>query len=375
MGENSTHVVWIDYTRIIACAMMVFAHCCDPFVSQFDAHYSQLLTGATIGSAMRACVPLFAMLSAVLLLPVEIPMEKFYKNRLNRIIAPLIIWSIVTPILYFLYINNVSTNSPLIDPASFSADNTINKILFFPINFNYDTTPLWYLYMLIGLYMVMPIISDWLKNAAKKTLQVSLYIWAITLVLPYIKLIGPFIGYQGVWGDFGILGECAWNPYGTFYYFSGFLGYAVLAFYLNKFPPKWDLKKTLAVGIPMWLVGFCITLGGFLYIQSFYPDDYQFLEICWYFCSINVAMMTTALYLIFKKIKWRPSQFAKYLASLTFGIYLSHFIVVQAGYDIFHNIGIPYYVEIALIGIFAFVVTTIIVAIIKLIPKSKYIIG
>ena len=27
---------WIDLLRVIACFLVVFAHCCDPFVARFD---------------------------------------------------------------------------------------------------------------------------------------------------------------------------------------------------------------------------------------------------------------------------------------------------------------------------------------------------
>lgn len=355
--------------------MMVLAHSCDPFVGQFSDNYSEFLTGSFIGSAMRACVPLFVMVSAVLLLPVEMPMETFYKRRLTKIVTPLIFWSLITPVAYLLYMTNVATVSPVVDAASFTTETMLNKLAFFPLNFNYDTTPLWYLFMFVGLYLIMPIISDWLKNASQKTLKIFLALWTVTLVLPYVKLIAPHIGYQGVWGNFGILGECVWNPYGTFYYFSGFLGYAVLAFYIKKFPPTWSLTKTLAITTPMWLVGYAITLGGFVYIQKFHPSDYEFLEIFWYFCSINTVLMTTALFIIITKIRWKESRFAKYLASLTFGIYLAHFLLVQAGYDIFYSFNLPAIVQIGLVFVFSFVVTAVLVAVLKKLPKSKFIIG
>jgi hypothetical protein len=36
--------------------------------------------------------------------------------------------------------------------SAFTLEMTITKIWTFIFNFNYDTTPLWYLYMLVGLY-------------------------------------------------------------------------------------------------------------------------------------------------------------------------------------------------------------------------------
>ena len=42
---------------------------------------------------------------------------------------------------------------------------SITKIWTFIFNFNYDTTPLWYLYMLVGLYFIIPIFHAWLERA------------------------------------------------------------------------------------------------------------------------------------------------------------------------------------------------------------------
>ena len=64
------HIGWVDLLRVLACFLVVFAHCCDPFVGQFDADCGAFLTGAFAGSLVRCSVPLFVMMTGVLLLPV-----------------------------------------------------------------------------------------------------------------------------------------------------------------------------------------------------------------------------------------------------------------------------------------------------------------
>ena len=71
------NIGWVDVLRIVAIFMMIVSHCCDGFVSQFDTNRANFLSGALTGSAMRACVPLFAMLTGVLLLPVLTDMKSF----------------------------------------------------------------------------------------------------------------------------------------------------------------------------------------------------------------------------------------------------------------------------------------------------------
>lgn len=154
------HIPWVDLLRVIACFMVVLAHSCDPFVAQFDANRTEFLSGVFIGSFMRSCVPLFVMISGVLLLPVNMEMTSFYSKRAKRILLPFIFWSLLLPVLYYLYFLIAgSTISPSTTAENHALIPTLKKMYLFIFNFNYDTTPLWYLYMLLGLYLFMPIIN------------------------------------------------------------------------------------------------------------------------------------------------------------------------------------------------------------------------
>ena len=175
---------WVDLLRVIACFLVVFSHSCDAFVAVFDSDRATFLQGALAGSFVRACVPLFVMMSGVLLLPVRTGTGAFYRKRIGRVLLALVFWSLTLPVLYYLYMRYVGTSSPSIDPALFTGEATLHKMWTFVFNFCYDTTPLWYLYMLIGLYLIMPLISPWLERASRRELQSVLAIWGVTLLLP-----------------------------------------------------------------------------------------------------------------------------------------------------------------------------------------------
>lgn len=333
------NIGWIDLLRILACFLVVFSHSCDAFVAQFNNNYSTFLQGCALGSLVRPCVPLFVMMSGVLLLPSKGTLSEFYTKRLKRIIVPLVFWSLMLPIAYFVYLNYIATsNSPFIDMSSFTWQMTLRKMYTFIFNFNYDTTPLWYLYMLAGLYFIIPIFSAWLNNASQKDIKIFLYLWGASLFLPYVKIAAPFLGYIGVFGNMNILGECDWNAYGTFYYVSGFVGYLILAYYLVKYPLQWSWKKLSAVGIPMFLAGYAVTFGGYVIMQEFFPGNYAYLEIVWLFSGINVFMMTFPVFVAVQKLNTASSPMLSKIASMTFGIYLCHFVVIQMGYDFYESI-------------------------------------
>ena len=376
--KRGVNIVWIDVLRVLACFLVVFAHCTDPHTAQFDNNYPVFLQGCAMGSLVRCCVPLFVMMTGVLVIPNDMRMSDFYRKRVGRLAVPLVFWSLLTPLFYFVYINYIHRSGSMsLDLASFSAEATINKLYTFIFNFNYDTTPFWYLYMLIGLYLIMPVLNAWLKSAERKEVKLFLKVWGVSLLLPMANIVAPLLGYTGNYGNMGLWGVCDWNAFGTLYYVSGFIGYVVLAHYLVRYPLEWSWGKIAAVGIPMFLAGYAITFGGFLKMQEYYPGNYAYLEIMWLFTGINVFMMTFPVFIAVQKIKFAPSAFVSSLARLTFGIYLCHFFVVQVMYDVYVTLlpGVPAVCRMVLMAVSAFTVSASIVWVISRIPLLRKVIA
>ncbi len=361
---RQNNIGWVDLLRVLACFMVVFSHSCDAFVAQFDADRASFLTGVFGGSLMRASVPLFVMMTGVLLLPVGqgYDLVSFYRKRIGRILPPLVFWSVALPLLMYAYFNyiNPSTCNPQVAVGGYTVQQLVQRIYTFVFNFNFDTTPLWYLYMLIGLYLLMPVLNAWLVQASQRELKVVLGLWVVSLFLPYLKMLAPVLGYQGNYGNMELLGMCDWNIYGTFYYFSGFVGYLVLAYYLKRYPLQWRWSKMLAIMIPLFVAGYAITAGGYILTQEHFPGNYAYLEIVWYFNGINVFMMTLPLFAIVQKMAVRSRRWLSRLASLAFGIYLCHFVFVFVCYDLYDMAMLPYWVRIPCIAVTTFAIATLV---------------
>ena len=352
--DRNNHLGWVDALRVLACFMVVASHCCDGFVAEFNADRQAFVTGVLTGSLMRASVPLFVMMTGVLLLPIpaEMRLGGFYRRRLGRIIPPLVFWSLALPPLAYLYFTGFGSHSvnPSVDLTAYTPEGLTNRLWTWVLNFNFDTTPLWYLYMLLGLYLIMPVLSAWLRDARKCEIETFLKVWGVTLLLPYIQLFAPALGYAGNYGHMGILGACDWNAFSTFYYVSGFVGYLVMAYYLKTYPPAWN-SVLLAI---MFVAGYCATAGGYMWLQERYPGNYAYLEIVWYFCGINVMMMTIPLFVALQRSRLGSHGWLRTLAGLTFGIYLCHFIFVMMAYDWFQSTGLPPMLRIILMALIVF---------------------
>ena len=155
MPQNLQHnqtarIEWVDILRFIAIFMVICIHCADPFNVSPEASSNPEFNfwGSIYGSFLRPCVPLFVMITGLLLLPVKMPLGAFYKKRLLRIATPFIIWSILYnlfPWITGLFGLSSTTISDVFAYASSDASQSfseaIKNIALIPLNFNVYTVP------------------------------------------------------------------------------------------------------------------------------------------------------------------------------------------------------------------------------------------
>lgn len=377
--NQTSRIVWLDVLRLIAIFMVICIHCSDPFNVSPEARSNPEFNfwGGIYGSFLRPCVPLFVMITGILLLPVRMPVEDFYKKRLLRIAVPFVVWSAlynlfpwVTGILGLpqSIISDVFAYAP--SDASQSLGDALKNIAMIPLQFNVYTVPMWYLYMLIGLYLYMPFFSSWVGRATMRQKKLFLGIWSVTLFLPYAY---SFFSPE-------LFGLCAWNPFGTFYYFAGFNGYLLLGHFLAKDVKEWKWGKTLAVCLPMFAVGYVATYLGFNAMTANSACSEQELELFFLYCSPNVALMTVALFLIVRKVRLKSPKAMAAFANITkcgLGIYMAHYFVVGFGYAIAAHLAVPVSVRIPVTATIAFLLCwAFVAACYKLVPKcAKWIFG
>ena len=382
--------IWIDWMRVAACFMVILVHSTEPFylggegsliLNQADAFWSSFFD-----SFVRACVPLFVVASSYLQFPLHYSAGEFFRRRTVRVLIPFVVWLLVYAVVWG-------------EPAS-----NLKSLL---LNFNYSAGHLWFVYMLIGVYLIMPLLSPWAEKVGKKELQVYLGIWVFTTFIPLIRDWVSSDPLAVAYGPTGIprqalyplWGEASWNGYGLFYYMSGFIGYLLLGLYFRKFVGELSWSKTLGIAIPAWLGGFAITFGGFLrrvYETSGgnFPaegiiNDAVYWETTWCNDTIGVALMTVAWILLFRKIKNEGGFYKKVLlpvSKTSYGVYLSHILLlVPIGGAVREWLGsgdeglLGFWttpVEIVLSAVLAFVAVSALSVLIQKIPKiGKYIMG
>ena len=374
-----THVVWLDVVRLIAMFTVVCCHCTDPF--NFYPGDSPIIGdikfwGAAYGAFLRPCVPLFVMITGALLLPVREETSIFYKKRILRVFWPFLIWSVIYNL--FPWFTGLLGLRPelILDFFPYSGEEvtrqslsvSLGYIAQIPFNFSWLDVHMWYIYLLIGLYLYLPIFSAWVEKVSDKAKLWFLAGWGVTLFIPYYReFVSPYI-----WGG------CSWNEFSMLYYFAGFNGYLLLGHYLRNH--DWSLGKIVGIGIPMFVVGYAITFFGFRYTTALPAYTEEQLELFFYYCSPNVVMMTIPIFLLAKKVNVKSDTIKRMLANLTicgFGIYMVHYFFTGPSVLLARALNIPLGLQIPAASVVAFAVSWLIVLGIRKIcgKKAKYIVG
>ena len=324
--------IWIDWMRISACFMVIMVHSTEPFY--LGGEGTQVLTEgdawwvAFIDCLVRACVPLFVVASSYLQFPIHYDTKTFLKRRLVRVVIPLFFWSVI----YALVCGNPQEN--------------LQDLLW---NFNYSAGHLWFVYMIVGLYLLMPMLSGWAERVGKKELLFYLSICLFTTLIPQIRTSLSGADVPTIYGPTGIpnpakyplWGEASWNTYGLFYYMSGFIGYLLLGLYFRKFVGRPSRKSVLLVGVPSLIVGLLLSAGGFI-SEILHTADGQFpvtgvvgIAAVWETSCVNdaigVAFMTLGWLIIFRTIESSGPFFSRVVLPLSrssYGIYLFHMLLL-----------------------------------------------
>ena len=350
MSKNRNYA--LDLLRVAACYLVIQQHASEFY---YIGENGTVVTGENtywigiITSLCRISVPLFVMISGFFLLPMRDSTSLFFRKRFTRVLYPFLIWCVIYA-MYFVFMRGDSL------------EQMAYNIFQIPVNFGTQVGHLWYIYMLIGLYLLIPVISPWLKCASKRELQLYICLWILTSFLPYIHLIFP-----------EILGECFWNPTPLLYYFTGFGGYMIIGYYLKTYG-----RLSIPISLFLLIAGYGVT--AYVYCTRIDTSvTVTELELSWQFCAINVAAAAVGTFSLFQAIKAKgENTIGKLMTSvsnLSYGMYLAHIIVLNLYYQLLKDISSSVLITVPLISICTFITVYLIMRILSFLPKSKYLIG
>lgn len=296
---------------------------------------------SSISLLTAPCIGLFFMISGALLLPVLEPTSCFLKRRFAKIIIPAVLWSMFYLFAEFFYSRDFGT--------------LLKSILSIPFSVQ-GCGIYWFIYVLVGLYLLAPILSLWLQKASKREMEFYLFLWLITMCYPIIR---PFLYINE--GKTGIL-----------YYFGGYVGYFVLGYYLHNCVTKWH--KWMSAVLLVVPIG-CAVICKLSDLQVDFYDMFFYLSLSSVFICIAVFMWGK------EQFNGKPldpvwTKIVTDFSNCSFGIYFVHFVVIR---NIIWKIG--FLTQIAGGGgilwtfIMAVIISWGIVHLISRVPRSEYLIG
>lgn len=289
---------WIDFLKAISAFAVILLHVSVPLQLDFS-NEGRWEVGMIYNSISRFCVPVFVMISGVLLLSKTEELSVFLKKRFSRLLFPFIFWSLI----YLLININYGLNT--------------KEIILFSVKQLRSGTQyhLWYIYMLIGLYLFIPILSRWSVNATKKEMAyfLGICLFLLLLDLPIFEKLFTRIDFR---------------------YFSGYIGYLVLGTFLHRY---YNLKSRW-IGFLLFLLG----IGSTLFLTYYFSVKTNIFVTTYYnFLSLNVAIASAGLFLWCKDMVTENEYFKNavgYVSRYSYGIYLSHVFIII----VFEKIGFTY---------------------------------
>ncbi|MBD3317911.1 MAG: acyltransferase family protein [Chitinivibrionales bacterium] len=349
----TVHLLWADSLKIIAMFGVVLIHSAAPLLIAYRERGPVVWwIGNLYDSLARCCIPIFFMLSGALLLNAagRMPPGVFLRRRFRRIGIPFLFWSAV----YFIW--EKTFNRGGIPYLSF-----LGNIIREPTYYH-----LWFLYVLMGLYLIAPLLGIYVHTAGRRNKTYLLMLWlAFGSIVPFLELYFDTPVYF-----------MASTPNSVFRY----AGFFMLGHFLHHARRTARHRIIFAM---LFIVGFAATLLG-TYFVTVIEAGGTFNGVFYEYYSPNVALMAAALFMLWrrvpKSVSDQPtslkSRIITMVAAGTPGVYLVHALVISIlnrgiiGFAldqfILHpSLGVP------LFAIIVFVVSLGIVSIMRTIPGMR----
>jgi surface polysaccharide O-acyltransferase-like enzyme len=339
-------IFWITRLRALSTFFVIFLHVSAPFAASFDANDISFnwWVGNVFNSFSRFCVPIFLMITGALMFSEKTSLIKFYLKRLKRVLIPFLFWSCI---YIALTLNvNYSTIYELLDFETFKY---VLSLLFAGNQMSFH---LWYVYMILGIYLFIPIVGTWVKESSNNELLIVLTIWITSIILEYSMLKKLNIQLD-------------------LHYFSGYMGYVLLGYFLFRLN-----KKYIYFGFFLIIVGFLTTLFGTYFICL---KNGQFEHFFYENLSINVILLSAGIFLIIKSESINylfPKQIISLVAEYSYGIYLSHILVLNLFSQLYlDGKTLNPILAVPLISFLCLFVSMLLIWVLKKIPYLKKIVG
>jgi surface polysaccharide O-acyltransferase-like enzyme len=344
----------VDLVRTLAIVLVALLHASNEVLQASSVPIGYWWTAVVYKSMALSCVPLFVMLSGALLLqPAKLnePIRVFLRKRLSRIGLAFAFWSGVY-IAWSFYV----TKFPL------TLSNISRSILYSLFSGAYYQ--FWFIYLIVGLYLITPILRVVIANGDLKIIRYLILLWFVGVaIVPLIELASGYTLNSLV------------------FVIGGWIGYFVLGTYLQR------IKLRSAILYGLLIISFVWTILG-VWLMTYPLNAVGQPNFFFDYLTANVIIGSAALFIIL--IKFHPewpgtnNTFGKRLVQAisknTLTIFLFHVIILESFERGFFGFTLSFttlnpIVEIPLITALTFFITLGLILLMRRVPILKKLIG
>ena len=299
---NNERLLWIDLLKFLAVFGVIGIHVSSAALNANPLFSFNWYQGVFFESIFRFAIILFIMASGYLLLRKQQPIEVIPK-RIKRILLPFIFWLIVYAIIKIIFKQSLGPNWQIYDVFKYIfkgfLDPTIISVQF------------WYVYMILGLYILSPLLSRWIQNAPMREIEYILIVWAILSVFQFFNIDSILFDY--------------------FRYFTGAIGYFILGYYL-AIKDK-HILKSKQFGLMLFIMGTLITFVGTILLSVITKQQSLFF-IRLGDITPGACLQAIGLYIIvfntdFNRIDDKFKEYIINISKTSYGIYLVNVLVIN----------------------------------------------
>jgi len=345
--NNKHHnIEWINNLRLISMFAVIVLHTASPLLFAYKSvSLGDWLIGDVYNALVRFAVPVFVMITGALLLHREYELGDFLKKRIGRLILPFVFWSLVY-VGYRLYNEEFTFTGHLCPDVKFVL-NQLQSSAFYH---------LWYVYLLVGLYLFIPVLAKFVQHATEREILYFLIVWVLAMLLatPYLSIFNTAIDLHN---------------------FTGYVGYLVLGHYLTY-------KRFNFVALPFIAALVFVVLVAFISWGTYHLQvkDHELKTFFYEPVGPFVVVLATCAFLIaiYTKVKLNKTvkRVCNNAGKYTLGIYLSHALVLKIFElnDIDFTIFNPVF-SIPLIAFICFLLSWLLVYGMSKVPVIKHLVG
>ena len=339
--ENSlSHLFHCDYLRVFAAFCVIVIHVCAQCWDTFDVNSTEWLVLNVFEGITRWAVPVFVMISGTLLLQKDIPIGEIYSHNIVHILSAFIFWSV----FYCIFNKRTGTD-----------------ILFHLLVGNHH---MWYIAMIIGLYICVPIIR---KISESTSLSIYyLLLWLIfSSVIPFFVDLSAFSGSTAIHTIRAGVTEQLNNM--NLGMITGYSGFFILGFFLYNQPLS---KRKRYLIYFLGALGACATIVLNVHFSVYMQSRINGFFDCF---ALNILLEAVAVYTWFLYNTQRTTRLNTIMAWVSrhcFGIYLVHAFVLDLldhGFG-FNSMSFHPVISIPLVSCFVFIISLLLTWLLKKIP-------